>query len=84
MIENNGIIVGTLRQVLNALDARYMVRVFEQTNDGAEMRMSGTVMHILECKDIAHLWNKYADRSVIAFWFYANDYVAIMLDNGGA
>ena len=83
MIENNGIIVGTLRQVLNALDARYQVRVFEQTNGGSEMRMSGTVMHILECKDIAHLWNKYADRSVIAFWFYAND-VTIMLDNGGA
>ena len=81
MIENNGIIVGTLRQVLNALDARYQVRVFEQTNDGAEMRMSGTVMHILECKD--YHFEKYADRSVIAFWFYAND-VTIMLDNGGA
>ena len=78
-MENNGIIVGTLRQILRALDARFFVRVFEKTDNGGELRLHGSVMHVLENNDVSHLLTKYADRGVVAVWFYASD-VTIMVD----
>lgn len=73
MVENNAIVVGTLGQFLNLLEARSFVRVFERTEDGSELRMAGSVMHLLESESISHLLEKYRNRSIEAIWFYAAD-----------
>lgn len=69
-MENNAIIVGTLGQLLNLLEARSFVRVFERTEDGSELRMAGSVMHLLESESVSRFLEKYRNRAIISIWFY--------------
>lgn len=80
-MENNAIIVSTLDRLLNVLEARSHIRVFEETENGSEMRYSGTVMQALADDSTNRRLKKYLDRTVISLWVYVTD-TTILIQKG--
>ena len=72
-MENNAIVVSTLDRLLNVLEARSHIRIFEKTEDGSEMRFSGTVMQALVDESTNRRLKKYLDRTVVSLWVYTTD-----------